>query len=39
MVIDPTEQLCAVWFVPFTDNNWHAEALFNVINIIWSGLI
>lgn len=39
MVIDPTEQLAAVWFVPFTDDNWHAEALFNVINIIWSGLI
>ena len=39
MIIDPTEQLAAVWFVPFTDDNWHADALYNVINIIWSGLI
>jgi CubicO group peptidase (beta-lactamase class C family) len=38
MIIDPTEQLAAVWFVPFTDNDWHADALFNVTNIIWSGL-
>lgn len=39
MVIDPTEQLAAVWFVPFTGDNWYAEGLFNVTNIIWSGLI
>ncbi|MEK3876564.1 serine hydrolase domain-containing protein [Paenibacillus sp. FSL M7-0420] len=39
MVIDPVEQLTAVWFVPFTDDNWHAEALFNVTNVIWSGLM
>ncbi len=38
MAIDPTEQLAAVWFVPFTEDNWYAEALFNVTNIIWSGL-
>lgn len=38
MIIDPTEQLAAVWFVPFADDNWHADALFNVTNIIWSGL-
>ncbi|MFD1908194.1 hypothetical protein ACFSQ7_35670 [Paenibacillus rhizoplanae] len=39
MVIDPVEQLTAVWFVPFTDDNWYAEALFNVTNVIWSGLM
>lgn len=39
MVMDPTEQLAAVWFVPFTDDNWHSEALYDTINIIWSGLI
>ncbi|WP_379154015.1 serine hydrolase domain-containing protein [Paenibacillus sp. sgz5001063] len=39
MVIDPTEQLAAVWFVPFTGDNWYAEGLYNVTNIIWSGLI
>ncbi|CAH1204573.1 Putative D-alanyl-D-alanine carboxypeptidase [Paenibacillus auburnensis] len=38
MVIDPTEQLAAVWFVPFTGDNWYAEGLYNVTNIIWSGL-
>ncbi|WP_020618930.1 serine hydrolase domain-containing protein [Paenibacillus daejeonensis] len=38
MVIDPTEQLAAVWFVPFTDDEWHGDALYNVTNIIWSGL-
>lgn len=38
MVIDPTEQLAAVWFVPFMDDNWHADAIYNVTNIIWSGL-
>ncbi|MHA6529635.1 serine hydrolase domain-containing protein [Paenibacillus sp. BAC0078] len=38
MVIDPTEQLAAVWFVPFVGDNWYAEGLFNVTNIIWSGL-
>ncbi|MNJ64941.1 hypothetical protein D3C77_609290 [compost metagenome] len=38
MVIDPTEQLAAVWFVPFVGDQWHANALFNVTNIIWSGL-
>lgn len=39
MVMDPAEQLAAVWFVPFKDDNWYAEALFNVTNIIWSGVI
>lgn len=39
MVIDPTEQLAAVWFVPFADDGWHSDALFNVSNLIWSGLI
>lgn len=38
IIIDPTEQLAAVWFVPFMDEEWHADALFNVTNIIWSGL-
>ncbi|OMD48371.1 hypothetical protein BSK56_11345 [Paenibacillus borealis] len=38
MAIDPTEQLAAVWFVPFTGDNWYAEGLYNVTNIIWSGL-
>ncbi|WP_040948935.1 serine hydrolase domain-containing protein [Gorillibacterium massiliense] len=39
MVIDPTEQLAAVWFVPYVGDNWYAEGLYDAINIIWSGLI
>lgn len=40
MYIDPKEQFAAVWFVPFTnEENWSADPLFNVHNIIWSGLI
>lgn len=38
--IDPKENLIAAWFVPWTDPNfWSPEPLFNVQNIIWSGLI
>ncbi|MGN0608644.1 MAG: serine hydrolase domain-containing protein [Oscillospiraceae bacterium] len=39
--IDLDEQLAAAWFVPFDEgaNGWSAEPLYNVQNIIWSGLI
>ena len=39
--IDLDERLCAAWFVPFDEgaNGWSAEPLYNVQNIIWSGLI
>ncbi|MBQ5333438.1 MAG: beta-lactamase family protein [Oscillospiraceae bacterium] len=39
--IDLDEQLVAAWFVPFDEgaNGWSAEPLYNVQNIIWSGLI
>lgn len=39
--IDLEEQLAAAWFVPFDEgaNGWSAEPLYNVQNIIWSGLI
>lgn len=39
--IDLEEQLVAAWFVPFDEgaNGWSAEPLYNVQNIIWSGLI
>lgn len=39
LVIDPAEQLAAAWFVPFRPGEWYAEGLWNVSNIIWSGLI
>ncbi len=38
MNIDPVENLAAVWFVPFADEGWYSECLYNVNNIIWSGL-
>jgi len=38
LVIDPQEQLAAAWFVPFRPGEWYAEGLWNVSNIIWSGL-
>jgi len=39
--IDLEEGLTAAWFVPFDEgaNGWSAEPLYNVQNIIWSGLI
>lgn len=39
--IDLEEGLVAAWFVPFDvgANGWSAEPLYNVQNIIWSGLI
>lgn len=39
--IDLEEGLVAAWFVPFDEgaNGWSAEPLYNVQNIIWSGLM
>lgn len=39
--IDLKEELVAAWFVPFhtVDDGWSPEPLYNVQNIIWSGLI
>jgi CubicO group peptidase (beta-lactamase class C family) len=37
--IDPKEELVAAWIVPFAKEGWFSRALFNVQNIIWSGLI
>lgn len=39
LVIDPTEELVAVWFVPFSGDEWSALPLYNTQNIIWSGII
>lgn len=39
MIIDPVEEMVAAWFVPFLDEEWHDDCLWNVTNIIWSGLI
>ena len=39
LYIDPQEELVAVWIVPFAKEGWWSRALFNVQNIIWSGLL
>ena len=39
MYIDPKEELAAVWIVPFAKEGWWSRALFNVVNVIWSGLL
>jgi CubicO group peptidase (beta-lactamase class C family) len=38
LYMDPKEELAAAFFVPFKGDGWYDEALFNTINIIWSGL-
>ncbi|MBQ7775501.1 MAG: serine hydrolase [Lachnospiraceae bacterium] len=37
--IDPKEQLCAAWFVPWDKGEWCPDPLYNVQNIIWSGIM
>ncbi len=37
--IDPKEQLAAAWFVPWDKGEWCPEPLYNVQNIIWSGIV
>ena len=39
LYIDHKEELVAAWIVPFAKEGWFSRALFNVQNIIWSGLI
>jgi len=39
LYIDPKEELVAAWIVPFAKEGWFSRALFNVQNIIWSGLV
>lgn len=40
MYVDPAEKLVAAWLVPWVNvNEWHGEALWNALNIIWSGLV
>jgi len=39
LYIDPKEELVAAWIVPFAKEGWFSRALFNVQNIIWSGIM
>ncbi|MGE7611361.1 serine hydrolase domain-containing protein [Paenibacillus sp. NPDC101420] len=38
LVVDPVEQLIAVWYIPFHKNIWDGRAIFGTNNVIWSGL-
>ncbi len=39
LIIDPVEKLVAAWFIPFIDNVWRPEPLYNAAAVMWSGLI
>lgn len=37
--MDPKEDLCAAWYVPWNKVEWCADGLYNAQNVIWSGII
>jgi serine-type D-Ala-D-Ala carboxypeptidase len=38
LIIDPEERMVASWFVPYVDDVWRSEAIYNTGAVIWSGL-
>jgi CubicO group peptidase (beta-lactamase class C family) len=39
LIIDPTEKMVAAWFIPFIDDVWCPEPLYNAAAVMWSGII
>ncbi|MCL2080430.1 MAG: beta-lactamase family protein [Oscillospiraceae bacterium] len=39
LYIDPCEELVAAWIVPYAKEGWFPKAMYNPVNIIWSGLL
>jgi serine-type D-Ala-D-Ala carboxypeptidase len=39
LYMDPVENFSAPWFVPFINDVWRAESIYNVTAIMWSGLL
>jgi hypothetical protein len=40
MYIDPKEEFCAVWIVPYVEGkDWVARALWSAQNVMWSGIM
>lgn len=39
LLVDPVEKLVAAWFVPFCNEAWCPEPLYNAGSVMWSGLI
>jgi CubicO group peptidase (beta-lactamase class C family) len=38
LIIDPTEKMVAAWFVPYINDAWCAEPMYNAAAVMWSGL-
>lgn len=38
LMMDPTENFVAAWYVPYKEAIWHAEGLYNASSIMWSGI-
>lgn len=38
LIIDPVERMVAAWFVPFVNDVWCPEPLYNAAAVMWSGL-
>lgn len=38
LIIDPVEKLVAAWFIPFINDVWCPEPLYNAAAVMWSGL-
>lgn len=38
LIIDPVEKLVAAWFIPFIEDVWSPEPLYNAAAVMWSGL-
>ncbi len=38
LIVDPKEKLVAAWFIPFVNDVWCPEPLYNAAAVMWSGL-
>jgi CubicO group peptidase (beta-lactamase class C family) len=38
LIIDPTERMVAAWFIPFVEEKWCPEPLYNAAAVMWSGI-
>lgn len=39
LIIDPKEKMVAAWFIPFIQDVWCPEPLYNAAAVMWSGII
>lgn len=38
LIIDPKERMVAAWYIPFVNDQWSPEPLYNASAVMWSGL-